>query len=792
MIRPILSLLTIVFVCFSNACIFANPYTENDVMFIPNHGQIHDGFGNVNKNIFFIGKNQSSQIFAHATGYAHQIMQQNHIFAGLGPCEKSVQLNINRVDIAWLDALPMPTPVAGKALGSYNNYYNMPQQPQGITGVPEYSDYYIKNIYYGIDIRFYQNNQSLEYDYVLVAGADYRQIKLAIKGCTPYLNAQGDLVLPMPLGNIVETAPKVFQAGKLLPSKWKKNADGTWGFEIGAFNPSLAMVIDPVVRMWGTYVGGNNFDEGFGCAASKAGTQVYMAGQTLSANQIASAGAFQNSLAGNVDAFVSAFQQSGPRVWSTYFGGSLWDQGIALRVDQAENIILAGNTQSTANIATNNVYQNIHRGNWEVFVAKFNSTGVRLWASYFGGNSWDQVKGVSIDNNNAILICGETLSNSHIASASAHQVTGGGAFDAFLAKFNLNGQLQWATYYGGSGEDYGTSCITDQQNNVYLAGYTGSNSQIASNQAFQRQLSLDPIEPFLSTDAFLVRFNTNGVRQWGTYFGGRRRDRAWGVTTDSLSNIYLVGETLSDSGIATTGVHQNTYAGSLDGFVAKVGQNGQLQWATYIGGSGSDSAMACVADGNEGVFVAGRTTSTNGIATPGAFQNNNQGFADGFLMKISPNGQREDATYYGSTGNEYITAIDLGLRRTVFVTGTTPSTTRIATNTGFQSNYGGGPTDAFLARFELTSSVGLLPQETPMLQPLLMGNPFSDYTQLWLPDNMIGAQVQLFDLKGKQLWQVQAWSNLLSLGSNLPNGIYLLSISTALNNKTFKVVKYSD
>ena len=109
-----------------------------------------------------------------------------------------------------------------------------------------------------------------------------------------------------------------------------------------------------------------------------------------------------------------------------------------------------------------------------------------------------------------VYMAGQTGSATFI-SAGGHQNTVGGNSDAFLVKFNSSGIRQWATYYGGIGEDVGQSCVVDASENIYLAGYTTSVNSIAEGG------HQNTFGGFF--DAFLVKFNSAGIRQWATYYG---------------------------------------------------------------------------------------------------------------------------------------------------------------------------------------------------------------------------------------------------------------------------------
>ena len=167
------------------------------------------------------------------------------------------------------------------------------------------------------------------------------------------------------------------------------------------------------------------------------------------------------------------------------------------------------------------------------------------------------------DASGNVYLAGRTWSTTGIATTGAHQTTSGGSDDAFLVKFNSSGVRQWGTYYGGTRAEVGHSCATDASGNVYLAGITASTTGIATTGAHQTTSGGG------SDDTFLVKFNSSGVRQWGTYYGGSGTEHGHSCATDASGNVFLAGYTQSTTGIATLGAHQTTFGGSNDAFLVK-------------------------------------------------------------------------------------------------------------------------------------------------------------------------------------------------------------------------------
>lgn len=365
-------------------------------------------------------------------------------------------------------------------------------------------------------------------------------------------------------------------------------------------------------RLWSTYYGGTNWESGH-AVATDGSNNVYLAGETWSTNAIATLGAHQTSLQGEIDAFLVKFNANGIRTWGTYFGGSGPDYAYALTIDGAGSPIIGGSTFSTG-IATMGAADVLYEGTGDGFIAKFNANGARQWSTYLGGGGLDQVTGLSNDGT-FIFAAGRSTSTDAIATSGAHQTSIGSAStsDAFLVKYSGLGQKLWGTYYGGEGSEYYLDCAAEQGTGVvYLSGTTSSPSAIATPFAHRTTLSGPE-------DGFLVRFNSYGTRLWGTYAGGSGTDKVIAVAFGAYGRIVIAGETDSPDGIATSSAHQTTLAGSNDAWLSCFNTSGTRLWGSYYGGGAYDGATDVAVQGLD-VVITGNTLSNSGIATPGAFE----------------------------------------------------------------------------------------------------------------------------------------------------------------------------
>jgi hypothetical protein len=201
-----------------------------------------------------------------------------------------------------------------------------------------------------------------------------------------------------------------------------------------------------------------------------------------------------------------------------------------------------------------------------------------------------------------------------------------------------------------------------------------------------------------SSDAFLAKFSSSGSLLWATYFGGSGSESAAGLAIDNSGNIYIVGYTASSSGIATSGAYKTTFGGTYDAFLAKFNSSGSLLWSTYYGGSDDDEGEAIALDGSGNIFIAGISASTSGIATAGAFQTAFGGIDDAFLAKFNSSGTLSWATYYGGSGIENGFSLTTDTGGHIYLSGNTGSSTGIATPGAYQTSLS-GIQDGFLVKF---------------------------------------------------------------------------------------------
>ena len=406
----------------------------------------------------------------------------------------------------------------------------------------------------------------------------------------------------------------------------------------GSYQPTIAGATDVYIskydtdgnRIWATYFGGSADDVGQSIDLDASGN-IFITGLTFSSNGIATVGTHQTNNNGNGDTFLAKFSNNGIKIWGSYLGGENFDFANDIEIDNAGNPIIIGWTNSINNISTIGSFQDTYSGQDDVLFAKFDTNGQLQWSSYFGGVGFDTGLQVESDGVGNIIISGWTSSMSNIATPSGIQtIYGGSTADVFLAVFDGNGNRIWATYYGGSGNDYSDALFVTAGGDIYLSGSTDSPNNIASPSAFQPNIAG-------GYDTFLARFSNTGTKYWSTYFGGNNHDTAYRLRLGSDAGLYVLGHTLSTDVMGTSGAFQINKSGGQDVFLSKFENDGSLLWSTYYGGDANDFGYGLVLNANDDIFINGNTEGSSNLSTIGVVQENyGGGLQDGFLTKFAP------------------------------------------------------------------------------------------------------------------------------------------------------------
>jgi hypothetical protein len=313
-----------------------------------------------------------------------------------------------------------------------------------------------------------------------------------------------------------------------------------------------------------------------------------------------------------------------------------------------------------------------------------------IWEITHDGSIWDHSSSTCVDDEGNVYIVGRTNSTSGIAFKSQHLDSLQGDYDGFLIKYSPAGELLWATYVGGEDFDH-ISCIdTDGDGNIFIAGQSPSKNNISTAGAHQDTCYCN----MYHRPGFIMKFNSLGVKLWGTYYGQLFTPIEDLIYSESDNSILITGTTRDTNFISFP---QNSSPDIIDhktrfGFVSKFDTDGQIIWGKYISTYGArDLPKGITLDEENKIVITGFTESTNlksAINSP-------HGGGDGFVMKLDNSGTIEWSRFIG--GSNYDLAQTVKIKSdSIFVCGETRSDNFSEISKGYQDYFGGGVKDGFL------------------------------------------------------------------------------------------------
>ncbi len=735
---------------------------SHDLVFLENKGMVQDQYGKIRTDIDFS--------LSGGPGL--------NVFVGAG-----------RIHYQW----SAPVPGSEEKLRMYRMDVVLKGANTGVSAVKELKQDYIvryfkgasgaivsesfrkityPDIYPGIDWVLYVNKEgSLQYDFVVHPGAKASDIRIEFGGAESLkINKDGSLTATTPMGSVTEQPPYSFMTGGVtVPSAFVLKGNAV-SFKTG--NYSGRLTIDPVVD-WISYYGASETDANnqtiFTDMASDETGNLYFVGITRSPTLIATSGQGEydseifisynpNATAASgilfVDAFIVKFDSTGKRKWASYYGDSLTDAASKVTCDPSGNVYMAGTTMTLGLGHGANVHQTTgDRSKADAFIVKFDSTGNRIWHTYYGGSAEERGLGLVWADPGYLYLAGVTKSATGISDASynVHQTAITNAQnEAFLAKFDSSGRLIWGTYYGGAGADAAHDLAIDPYGYLYIAGATASAAGITDTN---KNVYIKNKPPGFFGSTFLAKFDTTGNRVWGTYYG-TGNELYVTIAADPWGHIYMTGSTgmigaAADSQYfivegAAPVYRKQTTAYAADAFLVKFDSSGQAVWGSFTGGtsvaggSGSES-VTCNMYGE--VYITGATNNASGVTTSGAYREIfSGGITDAFLMKFDSSGILQYGTYLGDSAQDFrriipLTTVHHCMVRTdgfggVYAAGNTLRKASgfggLATPGAHQEAYGGGIIFKFLDCPSLPQSPEITGPDTVCV--------YSEQTY-WLPDS---------------------------------------------------------
>ncbi len=376
--------------------------------------------------------------------------------------------------------------------------------------------------------------------------------------------------------------------------------------------------------LWATYLGGNGYEHVTNVNVDSL-NNIILTGTTGSTDFHVTPDAYQSTFAGITDGFIVKLSPSGNILYGSYFGGVGEDWAYGVFLDESENILFGGWSNSIG-LATPGAYKTSPQGN-DVFVARLSADGSTLQMfTYLGGSGDDRGWSMAVDEDYNIIISGMTTSTNLPVTENAIQDTFGGGIDVLYAVVANNGsKMLYLTYLGGDGEDMGAGSDVDSQGNYIHAGFTQSDNLATEN-------ALQPEYGGGTYDSYLFKLTPEFELLYLTYIGGNETDRCWDARVSPDDTIVLVGRTNSEN-YPTLNARYLELSNNYDAFATEVSSDGQqILRSGLFGGLLEDIGEGIAIDPEGSVVITGRTASST-LPLVDAFQEEYAGSRDVFVCQ---------------------------------------------------------------------------------------------------------------------------------------------------------------
>ncbi len=568
-------------------------------------------------------------------------------------------------------------PIGEDETGAVVSYFSG-QPKDWRAGVRTYSSIVYANLWPGIDLVYSGTANQLKYEFIVHPGADPSLVRLAYRGATDVIiNESGRLEVTTPVTSFQDDAPVAYQeiGGKKVPVSLAYNISDSeqdartgaqrdagdssrtradhgeaplgscvYSFEVGDYDGTKPLILDPAVLVYCGYVGGSGEEEQAGDIAVDGSGCAYITGTTTST---------QTSLPvtvgpdlthnGGYDVYVAKVNALGTGLaYCGYIGGLAHDYGLGIAVDSTGSAYVVGNTYSTPadNFPVTVGPSLTFGGSGDAFVAKINASGTALvYSGYIGGEDDDGAAAIAVDSSGNAYVTGRTESDELTFPVTVGpDLSSNGGIDAFIAKINAAGTgLASCGFIGGSGDDLAYGIAVDTSGSAYITGQTNS---IESTFPIAVGPGLTYNGGFC--DGFVAKVNGSGTTLvYCGYVGTSADDVGMGIAVDSLGRAYVCGGTdSSGTSLPVTVGPDLTANGGQEGYVARLKADGSgFDYLGYIGGSSHDWAAGIALDSSGCAYINGTASSSQAtFPVRGGPDLTHNGGGDAYVAKVRADG----------------------------------------------------------------------------------------------------------------------------------------------------------
>ncbi|MBG9376019.1 SBBP repeat-containing protein [Panacibacter sp. DH6] len=365
------------------------------------------------------------------------------------------------------------------------------------------------------------------------------------------------------------------------------------------------------------------------------------------------------------DIFFAKYSRNGALIWARQVGGSGYDYGRGIGVDDAGNVYITGSFESTADFDPGTGISNlVAAGGKNIFLAKYTASGNYLWASNIGSGAWGEGNSLSVSNAGILTVAGYFNGTADFdPSAGIAAFNAGGFSDPFFARYTADGTYMWAKTITGSGESSGQHLYVDSAGAIYFTG------NFYGTADFNTGAGVFELTGTNAKDAFYAKYTASGEFVWATRVGGNGDESGTAIIADKAGNVYATGYYINEIDFDPgAGIfNMSSGIGAYNGYLLKLNKDGLFEWANNIYSGQFNVGLSLSLDAQQNVYATGYFSGTTSFSP--ATSITSAGGTDIFIAVYKSTGALLNIFKEGGITNDWASAIAVDAKGFIYVTG---------------------------------------------------------------------------------------------------------------------------